>query len=449
MEFEIKTKILISNKNDLKQLRQYMEVNNMQLKDINISEVAKEANCSRDTIRRHLKGELKGYPKTKKSKVSKVKHIIEEILNNPNIKIKNKTGFYTYIKREYPELIDFKVGAFKYYLSIHYKEELKKKKNKTHTTRFETPPAKQVQFDYKENYSVVLKNGQIEKMDVGVLLWGNSRHVFRKIIRDKTTEATLEFLAEAFAYYGGVPSEMVIDNPKTLVTKHKNNKKEIILNSGFEEFIKDYGIKAYACAPYRPETKGKVERTMRQLEDLEYYNGSLNSIYDYNEKIELLSKEFNTKISQATFFTPNLLLKIEKEHMNPLPVDNICSKYLISKELSYKVSKTGTILYKKQNYSVPYHLVGKKVITIVSNDKIHFYYNKYFITKHEINGKLMNIKPEHVHPSVLRESIDYKGNVSKKKISAVTETVEKSPLEIKDEIAYQCNENLAKLGDVY
>ena len=168
------------------------------------------------------------------------------MLKKPNIRVKNKIAFYCYIKRENPKLIDFKIRAFKYYLSIHYKDELKKKKSLIHTTRFETPPAKQVQFDYKENYSVILKNGVKAKIDVGVLQWRNSRHVFRVIIRDKTTEATLEFLTSTFNYYGGIPSEIVIDNPKTLVTSHDSKKKKIVLNQQFEAFINDYNIKVYA-----------------------------------------------------------------------------------------------------------------------------------------------------------------------------------------------------------
>ena len=95
------------------------------------------------------------------------------------------------------------------------------------------------------------------------------------IIRDKTTKATLEFLASAFNYYCGIPSEIVIVNPKTFVIFHDSKKKKIVLNQQFEAFINDYNIKVYACAPYRPETKGKIERTMRQLEDLEYYNNNL------------------------------------------------------------------------------------------------------------------------------------------------------------------------------
>lgn len=380
-----------------------MEINSVNLKDINISQVAKEAGCSWDTARNHLEGNLKGYSNRRPSKVDKVSHIIEEIFENPNITVKNKTGMYSYIKREYPQLVDFEANTFNYYLNKHYHKELKEKKNHNYTTRFETAPAFQCQFDYKENFKYVLENGLEQKSDVGVIIWSNSRHVYREVIRDRTTEATIEFLVNAFESYGGVPKEMIIDNPKALVSQPRNSNEEYIINEKFEHFAKECNIMLKPAKPYRPETKGKVERTMRQIEDVEYYNGKIKSSYDFGVIVQKLTNEHNMRVHGTTGFTPNILIKKEKENMHPLPNENILSKYKLTTTKTYNILKDGTFKYKEKYYSVPYDLVSKTVEVIITENKLHIYYNKYYITTHIINDDIkINIKDEHKHPSVLR-----------------------------------------------
>lgn len=399
MEYVVLNTIVVESVNDLKMVKQFMDNNKLNMSDINISQLAREANCSRATVRNHLNGNLKGYPKNKKSKVDKVNYIIEEVLNDPLIKTRTMSSLYDYIKRENPELVDFTMGTFRYHIRKYYKNKFDNKCASSYTTRFETEPGVQCQFDFKENFKVVYKSGESENVDIGVIQWSNSRHVYRRVIRDKTTSSVVEFLAEAFEYYGGIPQQLVVDNAKSIITSHNAKSGEVVVNPLFENFIKDYGIDLYACKPYRAQTKGKVERTMTQVDDLNLYLGKLTDIYEFSDKLDLLTSEFNTRISSATGMVPEFVLRIEKEHMKPLINDNIRSMY-IPKFVHCSSDKSGMIKYKNKFYSIPYQLSSKQFKRLIAQNKIHFYYNKKFITSHEISDNLLNIKNEHVHESV-------------------------------------------------
>lgn len=59
----------------------------------------------------------------------------------------------------------------------------------------------------------------------------------------------------------------------------------VYLNSKFEHFIKDYGLKVYACWPNIPQTKGKVEKQMDFLDGLKAYNGEYTDSNSINQTL--------------------------------------------------------------------------------------------------------------------------------------------------------------------
>jgi transposase len=67
----------------------------------------------------------------------------------------------------------------------------------------------------------------------------------------------------AFAYFNGVPKQILYDNMKTVVIKHSST--QIRFNRKFEEFLAYYGVVPKACKPPRPQTKGEVESAVGYL----------------------------------------------------------------------------------------------------------------------------------------------------------------------------------------
>ncbi len=65
MIIQFRKTVEINTKYDIDKLRFILGVNKMKLDNINISEIAREANVSWDTANRRLRGINKGYPTTK------------------------------------------------------------------------------------------------------------------------------------------------------------------------------------------------------------------------------------------------------------------------------------------------------------------------------------------------------------------------------------------------
>lgn len=270
----------------------------------------------------------------------------------------------------------------------------KRKKENTFTERFETAPGVQAQFDLKEHVNLIDINGEVTTIYIPTLTLGWSRYNFRKLTIDTKTETLLSFLAEAFEHIGGAPKELVIDNLKQFVEKSRYKDKDAILNSKFEEFCKEYGIKVKPCIARRPQTKGKTETQNKIVDQMKNYNGKYKGIDHMHEILEVINKEDNEAISQATKFPRIFLLKKEKDDFLPLPTQEIRKKYhLTLKEVS--VSNESLISYKSNKYSVPKDYIGYKVGISVIRDELHIYYTNKIITVHKISNNLLNIKPEH------------------------------------------------------
>ena len=124
------------------------------------------------------------------------------------------------------------------------------------TVRFETEPATQLQHDWGE--VIVPIAGTAQRVHIAVSVLGYSRrfHVMAAPCCD--AEHTYESLVRAFAWFGGVTRQVWVDNHKAAVTAHVPG--AVRFNERFKQLARHYGFVPKACRPYRPRTKGKVER---------------------------------------------------------------------------------------------------------------------------------------------------------------------------------------------
>jgi len=126
--------------------------------------------------------------------------------------------------------------------------------------RFETPPGKQLQIDF-----VVVRRGP-SPLRVFTAELGYSRYPYAEFTDNERAETLIACLERALHWFGGVPRHILCDNPKTIVVernaygdgKHRFNDK-------LYDLAKHYGFQIHLCAPYRAQTKGKVERFHRYL----------------------------------------------------------------------------------------------------------------------------------------------------------------------------------------
>lgn len=123
--------------------------------------------------------------------------------------------------------------------------------------RFETAPGRQLQIDFGER---LVEIGAVKvKVFVFVATLGYSRRGHVRAFAHERRESWFEGLESAFLAFGGVPEEVLIDNPRALVDAHDAATRTVVFNAKFLAFARHWGFTPRACAPYRARTKGKTE----------------------------------------------------------------------------------------------------------------------------------------------------------------------------------------------
>lgn len=138
---------------------------------------------------------------------------------------------------------------------------------------------------------------------------------------------------------------------KTVMDKARSTNSKGKVNNKFSQYLKDFSVELKPCMAGRPQTKGKVESSMKLPEEIHAYQGRL----DYKELLELIEKlnnRVNINIHQETNKIPIKLLETEKDLLNPLPRKKIRDLYKISKSI-VKVNSSNMITYKGNQYSIP------------------------------------------------------------------------------------------------
>jgi hypothetical protein len=86
--------------------------------------------------------------------------------------------------------------------------------------RFETDPGQEAQVDYGEGaLTRDPRSGKYRRARLFVMTLSNSRHAFRRVVWRSSTETWCRLHEEAFAFFGGTPQTIRLDNLKEGVIK--------------------------------------------------------------------------------------------------------------------------------------------------------------------------------------------------------------------------------------
>jgi hypothetical protein len=102
--------------------------------------------------------------------------------------------------------------------------------------------------------------GRKVKVFLFVATLGYSRRLHVRAFRHERQESWFDGMESSFLAFGGVPEEVLFDNPRALVTEHDAETRTVVFNAKLLAFARHWGFRPRACAPYRARTKGKTER---------------------------------------------------------------------------------------------------------------------------------------------------------------------------------------------
>jgi transposase len=148
------------------------------------------------------------------------------------------------------------------------------------SARFETLPGQEAQVDYGEGAPTLdLRSGKYRRPRLFVMTLAASRHAFRKVVWNSSKEIWCQLHEAAFAFFGGVPETMRLDNLREGVVKPDVYDPQ--LNSLYAAMLSHYCVVALPCRPYAPDLKGKVENQIgytqealrgKRFESIELHN---------------------------------------------------------------------------------------------------------------------------------------------------------------------------------
>src|SRR5262249_47606366 len=124
--------------------------------------------------------------------------------------------------------------------------------------RYETAPGEQLQFDWGE--FVYEQQGARRKLFGFTAVLSYSRMRFVVFSPRCDASSLIRGLAEALAYFGGLPRAVLTDRMKTVLLEMESGAPH--WHPRFQELVSALGITPRVCKPYTPQTKGKVERSV-------------------------------------------------------------------------------------------------------------------------------------------------------------------------------------------
>jgi transposase len=181
--------------------------------------------------------------------------------------------------------------------------------------RFETPPAHQAQVDFAH---VRLPWGVRYAL---LVVLGYSRLLWVRFHARQDMRTLFCGLEEAFAFFGGVPREILFDQMRAVITRDlRLEGGPLVENGEFLRFAAHWGFTPRACRPYRAKTKGKVERPIRYLRERFLYGREFAGDADLNHQLERWLETVANRRTHGTTGEPPILRFERDERALLLPL---------------------------------------------------------------------------------------------------------------------------------
>jgi transposase len=151
--------------------------------------------------------------------------------------------------------------------------------------RFETPPGEQAQVDFAR-FEVEFADEPGVKRIVWLfsMVLGYSRLIWARFVVHQDLQSVLRCHIAALEAIGGVPHEILYDRMKTAVIG-EDSEGCVVYNRALVDLARHYGFQPRACRPYRPKTKGKVERPFRYIREDFFLGNSFRNLDDLNAQL--------------------------------------------------------------------------------------------------------------------------------------------------------------------
>jgi len=206
---------------------------------------------------------------------------------------------------------------------------------------------RQAQVDFGE-YNMRDGQGKRVKVYFFTMVLSRSRYKYVYYSLSPFTSALAIYAhLKAFAYFGGVPKEIVYDQDRVFLVSE--NLGDLILTEEFQTFCKAMPFELFFCRKADPQSKGKVENVVKYIKQNFLYNRPFVDISILNrEGLEWLGRTANGMPHAVTKQKPTDLWIIEQEHLLEIP------DYIFNEPKPiYPVRQDNSVYYMSNLYTLP------------------------------------------------------------------------------------------------
>uniref|UniRef100_UPI001FD3F8DB IS21 family transposase n=1 Tax=Mesorhizobium sp. L-8-3 TaxID=2744522 RepID=UPI001FD3F8DB len=226
---------------------------------------------------------------------------------------------------------------------------------------------------------------------------GHSRRLHVRAFRAEKQEHWFGGLERAFTSFGGVPEEVLMDNPRALVVRHDAVSRSVQFNDKLIAFAKHWGFCPRACAPYRARTKGKTESGVGYVKKNAIAGHCFASWEAFEAHLGRWEREVaNVRIHGTTGEAPTARFERDEAHrLKPLGGR---AGFGSLRELTRIVGNDCAVEIDTNSYSVPWRLIGERVAVTVAAGEVRIRHGAREVAVHKQSQgrRLRVVDPAHL-----------------------------------------------------
>lgn len=201
--------------------------------------------------------------------------------------------------------------------------------------------------------------------------------MYIEFVTDQKTMTWLGCHNRAFAFFGGVPRRVIIDNAKCAILKACYH--DPVVQKAYYAHAEGWGFQIDALPPGEPQMKGRVERTVGFVKRAFVPGRTFRDMTDLNGQSRVWTMQVGNRIHGTTRERPlTRFAEIERALLSPLP-----DVWLEAVDVALAtVHGDCHVQFEKRYYSAPYRLVHQKVFLEASETSVRLYTDHLLIASH-------------------------------------------------------------------
>src|SRR5215212_150931 len=218
--------------------------------------------------------------------------------------------------------------------------------------RFEVLAGAQAQVDWGDEGQILLEAG-IGKVYSFHMTLSYSRDPFCCFTTSQDLGTFFDCHRRAFAHFGGVPASIVYDRTKTVVKRHVAPREAVPLHPEAAAFAAHYDFAIWLAAPYRAQTKGRVERQVEIVRSHVLAGRSFASLAELDAAFAAWLPIRRAQVHRTHGEVIAVRAERDRGALGPLPEQ----PYVVCDRHIRRVGKDALISFAASHYSVPWRKV--------------------------------------------------------------------------------------------